>query len=90
MTITATTMTAISALVDIFCLRPGAHRVCRRGCPAGWRANELNDAREPQRRQENVPDERRAELGAAFLKERERQLATDCGSVENVRATVRG
>ncbi|MFD5149058.1 hemerythrin domain-containing protein [Streptomyces sp. NPDC058401] len=44
----------------------------------------LNDTRE------NVPDERRAELGAAFLKERERQLAADCGSVENVRAIVRG
>ncbi|MEU7036419.1 MULTISPECIES: hemerythrin domain-containing protein [unclassified Streptomyces] len=39
----------------------------------------LNGARE------NVPDERRAELGAAFLKERERLLASDCGSVENVR-----
>ncbi|MFD9353429.1 hemerythrin domain-containing protein [Streptomyces sp. NPDC060031] len=44
----------------------------------------LNDARE------NVPDERRAELGAAFLRERERQLAADCGSIENVRAIVRG
>ncbi|MFG2617254.1 hemerythrin domain-containing protein [Streptomyces sp. NPDC048507] len=44
----------------------------------------LNGARE------NVPDDRRAELGAAFLKERERQLAADCGSVENVRAVVRG
>ncbi|MFD9338480.1 hemerythrin domain-containing protein [Streptomyces sp. NPDC060028] len=44
----------------------------------------LNDARE------NVPDERRAELGAAFLRERERQLAADCGSIENVRAVVRG
>lgn len=44
----------------------------------------LNGARE------NVPDERRAELGAAFLKERERQLAADCGSVENVRAVVKG
>ncbi|APU43835.1 hemerythrin domain-containing protein [Streptomyces sp. NPDC056254] len=37
---------------------------------------------------ENVPDERRAELGAAFLRERERQLASDCGSIENVRKIV--
>ncbi|MFG2873584.1 hemerythrin domain-containing protein [Streptomyces sp. NPDC048337] len=44
----------------------------------------LNGARE------NVPDERRAELGAAFLRERERQLAADCGSIENVREVVRG
>ncbi|MFE4636874.1 hemerythrin domain-containing protein [Streptomyces sp. NPDC056773] len=44
----------------------------------------LNGARE------NVPDERRAELGAAFLRERERRLAADCGSVEYVRAIVRG
>ncbi|MEU3063835.1 hemerythrin domain-containing protein [Streptomyces subrutilus] len=44
----------------------------------------LNGARE------NVPDERRAELAAAFLKERERHLAADCGSVENVRSIVRG
>ncbi|MBT2452346.1 hemerythrin domain-containing protein [Streptomyces sp. ISL-43] len=44
----------------------------------------LNGARE------NVPAERRAELGAAFLQERERQLASDCGSIENVRAVVRG
>lgn len=44
----------------------------------------LNGARE------SVPDARRAELGAAFLRERERQLAADCGSVENVRALVRG
>ncbi|MFD3696843.1 hemerythrin domain-containing protein [Streptomyces sp. NPDC058646] len=42
----------------------------------------LNAARE------NVPDERRAELGVAFLQERERQLAADCGSVDNVRAVV--
>ncbi|MFD6228750.1 hemerythrin domain-containing protein [Streptomyces sp. NPDC060232] len=42
----------------------------------------LNGARE------NVPDERRAELGAAFLEERERQLASDCGSIENVRKIV--
>ncbi|MEV7417217.1 hemerythrin domain-containing protein [Streptomyces sp. NPDC089919] len=44
----------------------------------------LNGARE------GVPDERRAELGAAFLAERERLLATDCGSIENVRAIVNG
>ncbi|MFJ7203662.1 hemerythrin domain-containing protein [Streptomyces sp. NPDC098789] len=44
----------------------------------------LNGARE------NVPAERRAELGKAFLRERERQLAADCGSIENVRAIVRG
>ncbi|GAA3374404.1 hemerythrin domain-containing protein [Streptomyces racemochromogenes] len=42
----------------------------------------LNGARE------NVPDERRAELAAAFLKERQRQLESDCGSIENVRAVV--
>ncbi|MFJ4872125.1 hemerythrin domain-containing protein [Streptomyces sp. NPDC088757] len=44
----------------------------------------LNDARE------SVPDDRRAELGAAFLKERARQLASDCGRVENVREVVWG
>ncbi|WP_329192590.1 MULTISPECIES: hemerythrin domain-containing protein [unclassified Streptomyces] len=44
----------------------------------------LNGARE------SVPDDRRAELGAAFLRERERLLDSDCGSVENVRAVVRG
>ncbi|MFF4172294.1 hemerythrin domain-containing protein [Streptomyces sp. NPDC001744] len=44
----------------------------------------LNDARE------TVPDERRAELGGAFLKERARQLASDCGRVENVRRVVGG
>ncbi|MFJ4341682.1 hemerythrin domain-containing protein [Streptomyces sp. NPDC088915] len=44
----------------------------------------LNGARE------SVPDERRAELGAAFLKERARLLASDCGRVENVREVVRG
>ncbi|MFC9585053.1 hemerythrin domain-containing protein [Streptomyces yangpuensis] len=42
----------------------------------------LNGARE------SVPDERRAELGAAFLAEREKQLASDCGSIENVRKIV--
>ncbi|MGW6691107.1 hemerythrin domain-containing protein [Streptomyces sp. NPDC054961] len=44
----------------------------------------LNGARE------NVPDERRAELAVAFLRERERHLAADCGSIDNVRAVVRG
>ncbi|MFE1551912.1 hemerythrin domain-containing protein [Streptomyces sp. NPDC058718] len=44
----------------------------------------LNAARE------NVPDERRAELGAAFLKERAEQLASGCGSIENVRRIVGG
>ncbi|WP_405982942.1 hemerythrin domain-containing protein [Streptomyces sp. NBC_00158] len=43
----------------------------------------LNGARE------NVPDERRTELGAAFLKERGKQLESDCGSIENVRAVVK-
>lgn len=43
----------------------------------------LNGARE------NVPDERRAELGAAFLREREKHLAADCGSIENVRQVVK-
>ncbi|MFE7096545.1 hemerythrin domain-containing protein [Streptomyces erythrochromogenes] len=42
----------------------------------------LNGARE------NVPDERRAELGAAFLEERAKQLSSDCGSIENVRKIV--
>lgn len=42
----------------------------------------LNAARE------NVPAERRAELGTAFLQEREKQLASDCGSIENVRKIV--
>ncbi|MFI8521107.1 hemerythrin domain-containing protein [Streptomyces sp. NPDC085481] len=44
----------------------------------------LNGARE------NVPDERRAELGVAFRKERAKQLASDCGSPENVRKIVDG
>ncbi|MFG2309848.1 hemerythrin domain-containing protein [Streptomyces sp. NPDC048566] len=44
----------------------------------------LNGARE------NVPGERRRELGAAFLRERERHLAADCGSPDAVRALVRG
>ncbi|MGW6393253.1 hemerythrin domain-containing protein [Streptomyces sp. NPDC055103] len=44
----------------------------------------LNGARE------SVPDERRAELGSAFLEERAKQLASDCGSLENVRGIVNG
>uniref|UniRef100_A0AAU2JYL4 Hemerythrin domain-containing protein n=1 Tax=Streptomyces sp. NBC_00049 TaxID=2903617 RepID=A0AAU2JYL4_9ACTN len=44
----------------------------------------LNGARE------NVPDERRAELGAAFLREREKQLASGCGDIENVRKIAGG
>lgn len=44
----------------------------------------LNDARE------NVPDERRDELGAAFLREREKHLSADCGSLDAVRAVVKG
>ncbi|MFE6064105.1 hemerythrin domain-containing protein [Streptomyces sp. NPDC056431] len=44
----------------------------------------LNGARE------NVPDERRAELGVAFQKERAKQLASGCGSPENVRKIVDG
>ncbi|GHD53105.1 hemerythrin domain-containing protein [Streptomyces galbus] len=43
----------------------------------------LNGARE------NVAMERRAELGAAFLQERERQLKAGCGSVDNVRRIVK-
>ncbi|MFE5941655.1 hemerythrin domain-containing protein [Streptomyces sp. NPDC056480] len=39
----------------------------------------LNGARE------NVPAERRAELAVAFQEERAKQLASDCGSPENVR-----
>ncbi|MFF5857834.1 hemerythrin domain-containing protein [Streptomyces sp. NPDC012751] len=42
----------------------------------------LNGARE------NVAAERRAELGAAFLRERERQLKAGCGSVANLRRLV--
>ncbi|GHG38283.1 hypothetical protein GCM10018791_65060 [Streptomyces zaomyceticus] len=42
----------------------------------------LNGARE------NVPDERRAELAVAFREERARQLASECGTVENVRKIV--
>ncbi|MEU7552846.1 hemerythrin domain-containing protein [Streptomyces sp. NPDC044571] len=44
----------------------------------------LNGARE------SVPGERRAELATAFQRERERLLAADCGSIESVRALVRG
>ncbi|MEU0137758.1 hemerythrin domain-containing protein [Streptomyces sp. NPDC006296] len=43
----------------------------------------LNGARE------NVPDERRTELGAVFLRDREKHLKAGCGSVDNVRRTVR-
>ncbi|MFD6417352.1 hemerythrin domain-containing protein [Streptomyces sp. NPDC060194] len=42
----------------------------------------LNGARE------NVPDDRRAELGSAFVEARARLLKEDCGSVENVRKVV--
>ncbi|MGC2998047.1 hemerythrin domain-containing protein [Streptomyces sp. G35A] len=42
----------------------------------------LNQARE------NVAMSRREELGAAFWEERERQLKSDCGSVDNVRRIV--
>ncbi|CAL9335725.1 hypothetical protein SUDANB6_00163 [Streptomyces sp. enrichment culture] len=42
----------------------------------------LNGARE------NVAMRRREELGAAFLRERERQLKAGCGSVDNVRRIV--
>ncbi|WP_030692116.1 hemerythrin domain-containing protein [Streptomyces globisporus] len=44
----------------------------------------LNGARE------SVSDERRAELGRAFQEERAKQLASDCGSLENVRKIVHG
>ncbi len=44
----------------------------------------LNGARE------NVAMKRREELGAAFLKERANQLGSGCGSIENVRAIVKG
>ncbi|MEU1013401.1 hemerythrin domain-containing protein, partial [Streptomyces sp. NPDC005890] len=42
----------------------------------------LNGARE------NVAMQRREELGAAFREERERQLKSGCGSLENVRRIV--
>ncbi|QTD99253.1 hemerythrin domain-containing protein [Streptomyces cyanogenus] len=42
----------------------------------------LNGARE------NVAAKRRAELGVAFREERERQLKSGCGSVDNVRRIV--
>jgi hemerythrin superfamily protein len=42
----------------------------------------LNGARE------NVAMRRREELGAAFLEERERQLKSGCGSLDNVRRIV--
>ncbi|MDI3419104.1 hemerythrin domain-containing protein [Streptomyces luteolus] len=43
----------------------------------------LNGARE------NVPMERREELGAAFTKERAKNLDEGCGSLDNVRRIVR-
>ncbi|MEU9641416.1 hemerythrin domain-containing protein [Streptomyces sp. NPDC048188] len=43
----------------------------------------LNGARE------NVAAERREELGAAFLEERERLLKDGCGDIDNVRRIVR-
>ncbi|GAA3007586.1 hemerythrin domain-containing protein [Streptomyces fulvorobeus] len=43
----------------------------------------LNGARE------SVPDQRRTELGAVFLRDRAKHLKADCGSIENVRAVVR-
>ncbi|MFJ5546264.1 hypothetical protein [Streptomyces sp. NPDC093225] len=39
---------------------------------------------------ENAPDARRDELGAAYPREGDRRLPTACGSVESVRAVVRG
>ncbi|MBW5425095.1 hemerythrin domain-containing protein [Streptomyces sp. BG9H] len=43
----------------------------------------LNGARE------NVAMERREELGAAFTRERAKQLKEECGSIENVRRIVK-
>ncbi len=43
----------------------------------------LNGARE------NVPDERRAELGEVFLRDRKKHLEAGCGDVDSVRAAVR-
>ncbi|MGW5738589.1 MULTISPECIES: hemerythrin domain-containing protein [Streptomyces] len=43
----------------------------------------LNGARE------NVAMERREELGAAFTKERDKQLDADCGSIDNIRRIVK-
>ncbi|MFM9368457.1 hemerythrin domain-containing protein [Streptomyces sp. Da 82-17] len=43
----------------------------------------LNDARE------NVPMERRAELGAAFIEDRAAHLRAGCGDIDNVRRIVR-
>ncbi|MGW0551564.1 hemerythrin domain-containing protein [Streptomyces sp. Wb2n-11] len=42
----------------------------------------LNHAREL------VKDERRAELGAAFVRERDRLIKENCGSLENVRKVI--
>jgi hemerythrin superfamily protein len=44
----------------------------------------LNGARD------NVAPERRRELGAAFMRERERRLAAKCGDIDNVRGIVEG
>lgn len=43
----------------------------------------LNGARE------NVPMERREELGTAFTKERDKHLRADCGNIDNVRRVVK-
>lgn len=43
----------------------------------------LNGARE------NVPDARREELGALFLRARAEHLEADCGSIDSVRTVVR-
>lgn len=43
----------------------------------------LNGARQ------NVPDARRAELGQAFIRQREKYLAEDCGNIDHVRRVVR-
>lgn len=43
----------------------------------------LNGARE------NVPDARRDELGAVFLRDREKHLKAGCGTIDSVRAVVR-
>lgn len=44
----------------------------------------LNGARE------NVPTERREELGAAFTKDRAKHLEANCGDIDNVRRIVKG
>ncbi|MFE9369615.1 hemerythrin domain-containing protein [Streptomyces sp. NPDC006711] len=37
----------------------------------------------------DVPDARRAELGEAFTRQREKYLAEDCGNIDHVRRVVR-